>query len=588
MKHTILLMSIGLLLSMGLRAQKTEDGKKFLYSNRLVSAKATLEKTVANEPKNTEAIYWLGQTYLMMDNIAGARNLYQKAALEFSSQPIIQVGLGHIDLLEGRNTEARALFEDAIAKSMSRKKENPVILNAIGRANADGATTVGDPAYGVEKLLRSIELDPGHPEPYIDLGINYLKMGGDRGGDAYKAFNNALEIDPNYAAAKYRLGKIFLSQNNIDKFIGYFTGALQSDSTYAPAYLELYNYYALRDVNKARGYLEKYMTNSDKDCNVDFFYGDYLFRSGKYQESLDKAQAMQNGLCKDYPRLKVLLAYNYDRLGDSNRAKENIQAYISKSPADKITREDYLFAATVLGNITGGEDSAISYLKTALARDTARATRFVYMDTIAGLYKKMEQWDKRVEWLQRSFEANPNPSNFDIYNLGDAALLAQNYGLADSMFNKYKAQYPEQIYGYLGLAKSAIARDKDTTAGTAVAAVQDYTNYLEKTDTAKYKSRIFQNYAYLVYVHANVFKDFPAALHDLEGLLAVDPENNYAKQTSEQIKKIIASQGGKGAAGKQDNAGEKKSTTKPAGKKSATKVAGKKGATKASGKKSTT
>lgn len=35
-------------------------------------------------------------------------------------------------------------------------------------------------------------------------------------------------------------------------------------------------------------------------------------------------------------------------------------------------------------------------------------------------------------------------------------------------------------------------------------------------------------------------KDYPAALAALDGILAVDPENSYAKSTSEAIKKIMS------------------------------------------------
>jgi hypothetical protein len=115
------------------------------------------------------------------------------------------------------------------------------------------------------------------------------------------------------------------------------------------------------------------------------------------------------------------------------------------------------------------------------------------------------------------------------------------------MFNKYKSDYPDQIYGYLGLAKTAIARDKDTTTGSAVPVVRDYIAALTKADPQRYKSLIIQNYGYLVYVHANVQKDYEAAIKDLEGILAVDPENAYAKGTIEQIRKVIDANKGGGA-----------------------------------------
>jgi tetratricopeptide (TPR) repeat protein len=537
-KLTFLLLTV-LFAGKLLQAQNVDEGKKFLYYDRFTSAKNTFSKIIERDPKDAEAIYWLGQTYLKQDDIKSAKALYQKAAQEGVSAPILSVGLGHVELLEGKKEEAKQKFEQAIEASKKKKNENPDILNAIGRANADGPSTAGDPAYAIEKLKRAAELKPNDPEIFVNLGINYLKLGAEHGGDAYSAFNDALKVDPAYARAKYRLGKIFLSQGNKEKFEGYFIGAIETDPKFSPAYLDLYNYYALRDVNKAKEYLEGYMANTDKDCNVDFFYADYLFRSGKYQESLDKAKAMQNGECANLPRLKVLFAYNYDRLGDSAQAKANIESFLTTAAPDKIQPDDYVFASNVLKKIKGSEESAIKFLKVALANDTVVSNKYMYMDTIASLYHKLGNPVARVEWLKKSYETNPKPSNFDIFNLGNAAIDAGNTQLADSMFTIYKTKYPDQIYGYLGLAKSAIAADKDTTAGSAVPAVTEYIKFLEK-DKVKYKNMIMQNYGYLVYIHANVQKDYEAALKDLEGILAVDPENAYAKSTSEKIKKIMS------------------------------------------------
>ncbi len=530
-----------------LMAQNVDDAKKLIYYNRYGSAKETLKKILADKSNNEDAIYWLGQAYLRTDSIAKAKEVYQTALNNQINEPIIWVGMGHVEILEGKKNEARQRFEAAITATTKRKKENPEILNAIGRANADGGTDVGDPQYAIEKLKRAAELQQDEkrkdPEILVNLGINYLKAGGESsGGNAYGAFSDALRIDPNYALANFRLGKIFQSQNNKDKFEEYFNAAIQADPQFAPSYLEMYDYYKNRDVNKAREYLEKFITNSDKDCNTEFFYADYLFRSGKYQESVDKAKVMENGTCKDYPRLKVLYAYNYDRLGDSLKAKENITSYLNSAAPDKIQQDDYMFAAQVLKNIQGSEPQAIDYLKKALEGDTARKTRFVYMDTIASLYKKMNMPTERLEWLQKSYNTNPSPSNLDTYNIGDAAYNANQYDLADSMFAKYKENYPDQIYGYLGQAKTAIARDKDTTTGSAVPVVMAYIDALKQKDAQRYKGLIIQNYGYLVFVHANVQKDYEAAIKDLEGILSVDPENEYAKGTIDQIRKVIDSQ----------------------------------------------
>lgn len=250
-KLTTLLLAV-LLSGKLLLAQTVEDARKSLYYGRTTSARQSLEKLVASNSKNAEAIYWLGQAYLAIDSIGGAKQVYQNALNAGVNDPLVWVGMGHVEVLEGKKDAARQRFEAAITSSMKKKKEDPVILNAIGRAEADGPATVGDPAYGIEVLKRAAALDPTNPDIFNNLGINYLKLGPDQGGNAYEAFTNALKADPINAKAKFRLGKIFQSQGNAEKYIDYFNQAVTGDPNYGPAYLELYDYYANRDVNAAR------------------------------------------------------------------------------------------------------------------------------------------------------------------------------------------------------------------------------------------------------------------------------------------------------------------------------------------------
>ncbi|HEX8279206.1 MAG TPA: tetratricopeptide repeat protein, partial [Segetibacter sp.] len=446
---------------------------------------------------------------------------------------------GHVETREGKKDAARQRFEAAITASTKKKKEDVNVLNAIGRANADGDAKIGDPAYAVEKLKRAAELEPTNADVFNNLGINYLKLGNDQGGNAYEAYNNAIKADPANARAKFRLGKIFQSQGNSEKFLQYFNEAVTGDPLYAPAYLELYDYYSNRDVNKAKEYLEKYIANADKDCSTDAAYADYLFRAGKYQESLDKAKAMESGACKNFPGLKVIYAYNYDRLGDSLQARTNLESYLSTVDTSKIKPAIYEFAGKLLLKFPGQEAAATGYLEKAMNADTVPANRIAYINTIAESLGKAGNFAEQLKWYRKLAAVKPDLSARDLYFFSDAALKAEDFTTADSVGQLYVQKFPDQPQGYSGLAKAAIAKDKDTTAGSAVPAVMQYIQFMEKTDKEKYKNTIISNYGYLVYVHANVQKDYPAALKDLEGILAVDPTNTYAQSTVEQIKKVM-------------------------------------------------
>ncbi len=538
-----------------LMAQSVDEAKKSLYHGRTTTAKQAFEKLVADNPKNGEAVYWLGQTYLAMEDTAGARKVYQNALNSGVNEPLIWVGIGHLDLLAGKKDMARERFEAAITASTKKKKEDPDILNAIGRANADGPANVGDPAYAVEKLKRAAELAPNNPAIFTNLGINYIKLGSDHGGDAYEAYINALKADPNYAMAKFRLGKIFESQGNPDKYLSYYNDAVTGDPMFAPAYLELYEYYSNRDVNKAREYLEKYIANADKDCSTDYFYADYLFRAGKYQESLDKAKQMSAGQCANFPRLKVLYAYDYDRLGDFTQARANIEAYLSSLSPDQIANSknigtDYLFGASVLKKFEGGEETAISYLKQALNSDTVRAHRFQYMDTIAYLYKREGKMDERLNWLLQSFRTNPNPSNLDMYNIADAAINAGNLPLGDSMSKAYIEKYPTQEYGYVLLTRAAKAGDPNSSTGTAFDEVQRYIDYLKNEDSVKNASKIKYQYYYIASVAADKLKDYQKALDAINEILAIDPADTFGVQAKPVLEKAINPKGASSSGGK--------------------------------------
>lgn len=522
------------------------QAQKNLYHGRTTTAKQSLQQHISSNPKDAQAIYWLGQTYLAMDSIGGARQVYQNGLNSGVNDPLIWVGMGHVESLQGNKNAARQRFEAALTASTKNKNEDADILNAIGRANADGPANTGDPAYAVQLLKRAVTSNPNNADAYVNLGINYLKMGPDQGGNAYEAFNNAIKVDPNNARAKFRLGKIFQSQGNSEKFLQYYNDAVAADPAFNPVYLDLYDYYKNRDVNKARENLEKYIANSDKDCSTDYLLADYLFRSGKYQESLDKAKAMSNGVCANYPRLKVLYAYNYDRLGDSTQARTNIQSYLSGLTPDKMTGlqnqnigSDYLFAASVLKKFEGGEDSAISYLQKALDLDTVRANRIKYMDTIAFLYRKAERPVERLQWLQKSYQLNPNPSNLDMYNIADAAINAGDTALADSVSRAFIQKYPDQEYGYVLLIRAAKASDPDSSTGSAFDEVEQYITYLKGKDSVANATKIKSQYYYIASVAADKMKDYQRSLDAVNQILAIDPADAFASQARPVLEKAI-------------------------------------------------
>ena len=563
MKKTILTLLVFSLAASYAISQSVDDGIKFIYYQRFKSARETLEKVVASNSKDGRSIYWLGQAYLGQDDVAGAKALYQKALNDGVNDPWIWIGSGHVQILENNDVNsAKQKFEQAITSTKGKKgAENPDILNAIGRAMADGNSQQGDPQYGIDKLTRAAQLNPKDPSIEVNLGICYLKQGSEKGGPAVEAFTEATRRNPQYAEAYWRIGRIYESQNNKEFMDQWFGKAIAADPAFAPVYLDYFNYYAERDVNVAKEYIDKYVANADKDCNTDYFVAEYLYRAGKYQESLDKAKAMESGECKDFIRVNILYAYDYTRLGDSVSALNAVKKFFANAPEGKIDPRDYVIAATVYSKFPGNADSVANYTEKAITADTVTEHRIEYMKTVADLMAKDSMFDKQYQWLARMATLKGKPSATDFFYMAKAAVDSKNCTLGDSVSKAYIAAYPDVPQGYSFNVTAAKMCDVDTTKGLAVEPINNYINFLMK-DTTKNKKTIFNNYYYLLIYYAQYAKDLPKALETIDKMMVLYPdpaseENQFLVKTKDQLQKAQQKKSGTGNANTNKSSGGK-------------------------------
>jgi Flp pilus assembly protein TadD len=492
------------------------DGIRLLNYEKNKSARETFQKLVDASPQDPQAIYWLGQALLATDGgdpskeqIAAAKALYQKGLGSIGSDPWLVTGMGHIELLErGDINSVKQKFEQAITASTETKgknkgKANPGILNAIGRANAKVGSGLGDNLYAIEKLNQAGQLDLTSPDIFINKGINYLKMGGENGGEAVKAYQEAISRDPKSALAYYRVGKVYQSQNNKDLFEQNFDNAITADPTCPLPYFAYYTYYANKDVNKAKEYLDKYVANADRDPKTDYFVAEYLFRAGKNDESLAKIQELAKSAGgNEIPRLSILSAYNYDRKGDSVQAKAYLEKFFANAPADKIEPTDYELAVKVLTKFPGSEAQAATYLEKAIATDTSRINKLNYMQQGADMYAKAKNPAEQLNWMKRMVELKGTTTEGDYYRISAAALSAKDYPQTMDWAKKYMAAYPDKPQPYTFYRKAAIASDPDTTSGKGVELLQ-YIDSIYSLNKDKYKKELFLNEYYTILYYIN-------------------------------------------------------------------------------------
>ncbi len=549
MKQFFLLSSFIFLVNT-LFAQSIDDGKKFLDYEKYTSAQNVFSKLVAANPNDIEAAYWLGQTYIQNgDNpdTAAAKALYQKTLQANPNTPLLMVGMGEIDLMEGHKEDARNKFTAALA--IPKKRDLPEIQEAVGRANVN--TKSGDPVYAIGLLNEAADKDKKNPEAQILLGDAYRKM--IDGANATTAYTNALAIDPKSARADFMIGRIYETQGYGQEpiYMKYYDAAIAADPNFAPVYYWLYNYYYERDVNKSREYLNKYIALADPDSKNCYAEASLLYVSKLYQQAIAKSdECISTGGTKVYPNVYGLKAYSYDKLGDSINAKKYFEEFFAKVNPDKIGPNDYATYGKVLLKIPAKDsmdkvhnDSLASiYIDKAVALDTVPANKLDYLKSTAESLIASKNYADAGKWYTKILKLKPDYGKVDLYYAGYNDYRGGDYRAADSIFGLYTQKYPEDIFGWYMKAHSDEGIDSTGINGLAK---PSYEKVIAIADTSADKDKVKANeitgYRYMVAYYYNVKHSKDSALYFNSKILELDPNDTQA-QTNDKALRALPSQ----------------------------------------------
>ncbi len=548
------LLTLITLLTNSVFAQTVEQGKMFIYYERYKSAKATFQKMLTTDPNNEEAVYYLGLAMIMPDDvsskdIADAKALYQ-SKLSISNSQLLMAGIGHVELLEGKIQDARNHFEAAISLSQGK---NIAVLNAIGFANGNPDSKNGDAKYAIDKLKQATLIKKfNDPEVLVNLGDAYRKN--DDGGNAIQSYQAALTLNPKYARANYRIGKLYQTQGKGQEsiFIEHFDNAIANDPLYAPVYANLFNYYYESNVLKAADYFEKWLANSDEDYKSCYYRAALKYAQGYFLDAISKAdECISTAGGNPYPNLYGLKANAYNRLKDSVKAIENYAEYFKRQSAEKITSGDYIEYAKNLLKIPGNEAQAGLFVDKALALDSVESNKVQYVKSIAQAYEAKKNYKDAADWYRKIIKIKKNPGKVDLYNTGYNYYKASVYDSAINIFNVYSQKFPDDIFGFFMTGKTSWIIDSTLQLGMANAPFER-TIQIGLADTVKYKSQLITSYRYFASYEANIKKDKVNAVLYLDKILSLDPADAEAASN-----KSILSAAPKSAAPKPKPAAQK-------------------------------
>lgn len=514
-------------------SQSVQDGNNHLYYERYQSAEKIFSRLTKADPSNAEAWFGLTKTYMLTNKDSVATAALATAPTTVQEQPLFEVAKGWNLLAGGDNDSATPLFEKALHQT---NEKDPQVLSAIAQAHIDAKT--GNAQYAVDLLNKAIKRNKHNAELYVQLGDAYRKT--IDGSAAYQAYKQAIQEADKYAAAYHSVGQIFLTQKNEEMYLDYFRKAIAADPAYAPSLYKLYLYQFYHDPAKAMDYYKQYMAHSDASVQNEYDLTDLLYLTKDYSAAVQKAKTLmqQEGEAVQ-PRLYKLIAYSYADMKDTATAMTYMQQYFDKAPDSLFIAKDYILLSD-LSTATGQDSLAATSLTKAVGLEKDSAALYGYYKKISDLYGEQKDFAQQAAWLGKYNENNPKATNVDLFYWGVAHYRAENFAMADSVFGKYIAKYPEQAFGYYWQAKSKARLDEGMKEGLAVPVYKTLTDVLQKDTTdVNHKKWMAEAYSYLAAYETNTNKNYEDAVGYFEKVLEVDPGNADAKKYIDLLEKNI-------------------------------------------------
>ncbi len=525
-------------------SQSLKEAKQDLYYNHyLDAAKALNAMTSPNDvnkkfsknkaDEQATVYYYLGVTQMKMDSVDAAAKSFNKAKKIARGKHYAMglVGLGRIDIANKKYDAAKQKFQKAWDKSRGRSIE---VLRGILDATALSPDADGDYATSLVKKFK----DDRHNSKYEFTAEDYTAVANvyahqpTGGGKAATNFEFALSKDPNYAKAAYRLGNLWERARQDSLALKRWKEAADVDSKFSPAFLKLFTYYRVRNLDKAENYLNKYMKLTDDKLNAKIYLVDVLYLQKKYQAAIDSANQLMNQPINEetHARLYKLIGVSKMKMEDYQGAKESMDSYFANVKDENIVPFDYKTYADIMKEL-GNEDERLEYLTKYVDADTSTNVNFI-RKTARDLNKD-NSFKAAQLWFNKLFEvADSNQLTMADYyyraksTYGAALNDIGSYDNAVKGWNAFIKKYPDQPSGYF--YKGRTLQMKDT--GLVGLANDAYAQYIQKLkeDTSgsldNKQKTLASIYSYGAKCAANQ-NDMEKAKTYMSKLLEIDPHN---------------------------------------------------------------
>lgn len=490
---------------------------------------AALEQ-MANATPSSYNLYYLGLAQVRLGQKDKALATFEKGIAANDKDGLNYAGKGHVRLLEKNPTDAKVNLDKALQVSKSKDVN---VLKAVAEAYLTDTKYLLD---AINLLNKAAGINNTDPEVHMLLGDALIMQNPQNAGPSVTAYEKAGRVDQKYAKPHYKVGKLYQRAKNLEIAITSYEQAIKIDPEFAPAYKELGQIaYLNKESAKAVQMYEKYISLTENPGDAKFQLAFFYFMNKQY----DKANSIFQEVTTN-PNVPAV-AYKFYALsliqqGKGPEAVSMFEKYFQKAKPEEIQGGDYAdYAKVQLETKTKAGDSlANEYFARAITMDTTIGPEV--MELHAETLLKRRKLPEAIKAYQQLMAARKQPMSADLFNIGRAYYMNEQFVEADSAFTELSQRQPTMTVGYLWAGK---ARQHIDSTGTQGLAKPMYEQVVEKASTnpEKYKKDLIEAYDYLGTYTLQIEKNVVKSKEYFEKILAIDPNYARAKEFMKEINK---------------------------------------------------
>jgi tetratricopeptide (TPR) repeat protein len=250
-------------------------GKALLEKNQSAAALASFQKSLALNPKAIDSVVAVAEIYSLQGNHARSFEMMQRA-LKIDPQSVPTLRHFTVEAMKSGHTSAAA--ESAL--QLISRSQSPEDLYLAGAVLLDAKQEEN----ALHALQSYVAARPDDAQGWLAFGLANERLS--HTGEATKAYDRSLQLNPNLAESEFHLGLLSKLQNDTSAATRHFERALQIDPRKARAFVEAGKLYLQSgQLPHSLELLQRAESLDPNDYETQYNLGLVLSKLGRVEES---------------------------------------------------------------------------------------------------------------------------------------------------------------------------------------------------------------------------------------------------------------------------------------------------------------